>query len=35
MTYEISKNPIEVNAYIKGKCRSQTFLINCDVTLTY
>lgn len=33
--YEISKNPIEVNATIKGKCESKLILTNCDVTLTY
>ena len=33
--YEISKNPMEVNAGIDGKCRSKLMFTNCDVTLTY
>lgn len=33
--YEISKNPVEVDAGIKGECRSKMFVTNCDVTLTY
>ncbi|GBU09956.1 hypothetical protein AwWohl_10940 [Gammaproteobacteria bacterium] len=34
--YEISKNPVEVNAYIDGKCSSQVLIFtHCDITLKY